>query len=266
MYGRTSRRRWSALAAALAIAGCEKAPITWNDPVAIVQPAGATRLVVDANGRAKFTVDSLHDPDATTPPSSGLCQTSLVHAAGKSRLFAAWWSVRRDSSAALYAAASPDAGKTWAPPIAVDTIDVSSVGCSRPAPSLATVGDDVYVAYSMVAPEGKGVFFAHTMGTMLHSPVPVIYGERLVSTAIATDGDRVLVGYEEPNGTRPQIDVAYSTSQGHIFEVHTVASRSVDEGSLPAVALSGPMLAVSWMERTVGNPTGSRVVRIGRLQ
>ena len=50
-------------------------------------------------------------------------------------------------------------------------------------PSLATVGDDVYVAYSMAAPEGTGVFFAHSMGSMLHAPVPVIYGERLVSTA-----------------------------------------------------------------------------------
>ncbi|HEY4133027.1 MAG TPA: hypothetical protein VGM50_20595, partial [Gemmatimonadaceae bacterium] len=218
---------------ALAILGCEKAPIAWTDPITIAQSAGATRLVVDSNGQAKFTTDSLHDPDATTPQSNGLCRTSLVHAAGITRLFAAWWSVRRDSSAILYAAASPDAGKTWAAPIVVDTSDVSSFGCTRPAPSVTTVGDDVYVAYSMIAPEGKGVFFAHTMGMMLHSPVPVIYGERLVSTAIAADGDRVLVGYEEPNGTRPQIDLAYSVTQGHIFEVHTVASRSVDDGALP---------------------------------
>jgi hypothetical protein len=106
------------------------------------------------------------------------------------------------------------------------------------------------------------------MGMMLHSPVPVIYGERLVSTAIAADGDRVLVGYEEPNGTRPQIDLAYSVTQGHIFEVHTVASRSVDDGALPAVALTkgGPMIAVSWLEKTVGDSAGSRVVRVGRLQ
>src|SRR6185437_5305383 len=129
-------------------------------------------------------------------------------------------------------------GKTWATPMVVDTSDVSSVGCSRPAPSLATVGDDVYVAYSMIAPEGKGVFFAHTMGMMLHSPVAVIYGERLVSTAIAADGDRVLVGYEEPNGTRRQVDLAYSVTQGHIYEVHTVASRSVDDGEFPSVALT----------------------------
>jgi hypothetical protein len=118
----------------------------------------------------------------------------------------------------------------------------------------------------MVAPEGRGVFFAHTMGSMLHSPVAVIYGDRLVSTAIAADGDRVLVGYEEPNGTHPQVDVALSNTQGHIFEVHTTASRSVDEASSPAVAFDGPTIAVSWMEKTTSNPAGARVVRVGHLQ
>ena len=77
------------------------------------------------------------------------------------------------------------------------------------------MGDDLHTAYSMIAPEGTGVFFAHFMGSMLHSPVAVIYGERLVATAIAAEGDRVVVAYEEPNGTRKQVDVALSTTQGH---------------------------------------------------
>ena len=66
----------------------------------------------------------------------------------------------------------------------------------------------------MIAPEGTGVFFAHFMGSMLHSPVAVIYGERLVATAIAAEGDRVVVAYEEPNGTRQQVDVAMSHDAG----------------------------------------------------
>jgi hypothetical protein len=189
-----------------------------------------------------------------------------VRAAGLSRLFSAWWSVRRDSSAVLYTSSSQDGGSSWAAPTAVDTTDIASVGCSRPPPSLATVGDDVYVAYSMIAPEGKGVFFAHTMGMMLHSPVPVIYGDRLVSTSIAADSTRVLVAYEEPNGTRPQIDLALSVTQGHLFEVHTTASRAVDDASTPTVAFSGATIAVSWLEKTVANSAGSRVVRVGQIQ
>ena len=255
----------AALAAMLAIVGCEKSPIAWNDPVVIAQPDGATRLVVDSAGRAAFTVDSLRP--VSSPDGANLCKTSLTTRQALTRLFAAWWSVRPDSSAGLYVAASPDSGKTWGPPLAVDTTDVSSAGCTRPPPSVATVGDDVYVAYSMVAPEGKGVFFAHTMGPMLHSPVPVIYGERLVSTAIAADADRVLVAYEEPNGTRPQIDLALSSTQGHIFEVHGVVSRGVDNATLPAVAFDGATLAVSWLEKRPGNDTtNARVVRVGRMQ
>jgi hypothetical protein len=255
----------AALAAMFTVVGCEKPPIAWSDPVAIVQPDGAARLVVDTGGRAAFTVDSLRP--VSPPDGANLCRTSLTTRRALTRLFASWWAVRPDSSAGLFVAASQDSGKTWGSPLAVDTTDVSSAGCTRPPPSVATVGDDVYVAYSMVAPEGRGVFFAHTMGPMLHSPVPVIYGERLVSTAIAADADRVLVAYEEPNGTRPQIDVALSATQGHIFEVHGVASRGIDNATNPAVAFDGETLAVSWLEKGPGSDTtGSRVVRVGRMQ
>jgi hypothetical protein len=163
-------------------------------------------------------------------------------------------------------ASSADSGRTWAAALAVDTTDISSNGCRRPPPSLTTVGDDVYVAYSMIAPEGKGVFFAHTMQNMIHAPVPVIYGERLVATAIAADAQRVAVAYEEPNGTREDVGVALSVSQGHLFETHTPASRGVDNASAPAVAFNGPMLAVSWLTHRQMDTTTSRVVRIGRIR
>jgi hypothetical protein len=150
--------------------------------------------------------------------------------------------------------------------MAVDTTDVSSNGCQRPAPALTTLGDDVYVAYSMIAPEGKGVFFAHSMGSMLHSPVPVIYGERLVETGIAVEENRVAVAYEEPNGRRPQIDVALSMTQGHLFDWHATASRPVDVASSPAVALAGREMAVSWLNTPPDGGAPNRVVRVGRIQ
>jgi hypothetical protein len=103
------------------------------------------------------------------------------------------------------------------------------------------------------------------MGSMLHSPVSVIYGERLVPTAIAAEGDRAIVAYEEPNGTREQIDIALSSTQGHIFEWHTTASRGVDAARSPAVALAGREIAVSWLMARTDDTTGNRVVRVGRI-
>jgi hypothetical protein len=247
------------------LAGCGPEPVVWNDPKPIAQMNGPSRLVVDTTGAARFVADTLRP--ATMPAVPGLCATTLRISQGRSLLFASWWGVRADSSAILYVARSTEAGRAWLPPVALDTTDVSTNGCNRPAPALTTAGDDVFVAYSMIAPEGKGVFFAHSMGAMLHTPVPVIYGERLVQTGIAVDENRVAVAYEEPNGSRPQIDVAISMTQGHLFDRHATASRGVDVSSAPAVALSGRELAVSWLNtQPAGGSPPNRVVRVGRLQ
>jgi hypothetical protein len=254
------------LVAALVLpAACDAPPIAWNDPVPIAQSAGATRLIVDpAAATAAFVVDSTR---ATSFPAvAGLCRSTFVVARGATRLQAAWWNVRPDSSALLYTAASPDSGNSWGAPVPVDTTDISSAGCARPSPSITTVGDDVYLAYSMIAPEGKGVFFAHSMANMIHSPVPVIYGERLVATAIAADSQRVAVAYEEPNGRRDEVDLAFSKSQGHLFEIHTPASRSIDGATAPAVAFAGPVVAVAWTTRRNDGAAPTRVVRMGRLE
>ena len=253
------------LALLVVLAGCGPEPVAWSDPKPIAPADGPSRLVVDSAGAARFVPDTLRP--ATTPPAAGLCTTTLRTSQGRSVLFASWWGVRADSSAVLYLARSSDGGRAWLPAMTVDTTDVSTNGCERPAPALTTVGDDVYVAYSMIAPEGKGVFFAHSMGGMLHTPVPVIYGERLVETGIAADEHRVAVAYEEPNGSRPRVDVAISVTQGHLFDWHTTASRGVDVASSPAVAMSGPELAVSWLNAQPGGSSApNRVVRVGRLQ
>jgi hypothetical protein len=257
-------RLCSALFAALCLVACDKPPVDWRDPLKIEKPPANSRLTVDTAGRVRYVADS--SKIVTPPTGTGVCPSTFVAAAALTRDIGAWWNVRADSSAVLLTSSSTDGGKTWALPLAVDTTDVSSNGCRRPSPSLTTVGDDLYVAYSMIAPEGKGVFFAHTMGAMLHSPVPVIYGERLVATAIAADSVRVAVAYEEPNGTRRQVDVALSATEGHIFELHTTASRGIDNATAPDVAFAGPMLAVTWTTRPFEGGTPSRVVRVGRIR
>ena len=206
------------------LAACDTDPIVWNDPKAVADAPPRVRLFVDSTGNARFVTDSTLPVVPPMPP--GACVNSLRTVRGTSRLYGVWWAVRRDSSAVLYTTVSRDQGRNWGTPVPVDTLDVSSRGCDRPPPALATSGDDLHTAYSMIAPEGTGVFFAHFMGSMLHAPVAVIYGERLVATAIAAEGDRVAIAYEEPNGSRRQVDVSISLTQGHIFEQHSVASRS----------------------------------------
>jgi len=248
----------------LVLSACSTDPIIWRDPRAVETPAVASHLTIDSSGAARF----VPAPAVSVPAPfvAGLCESSFRTARGTTRLYAAWWSVRPDSSAVLYTASSSDGGVVWGTPLAVDTLDVSSSGCDRPPPSVVTSGDDLHTAYSMSAPEGTGVFFAHFMGSMLHSPVAVIYGERLVFTAIAAEGDHVAVAYEEPNGRRQQVNVSVSLTQGHIFERHTTASRSIDAASRPAVAIRGSNIAVSWITRRPSDTAGTQIIREGRLR
>ena len=59
----------------------------------------------------------------------------------------------------------------------VDTLDRGTRGCARPSPAISfdPAGGYVHVVYFLDAPEGPGVFFAHSMdrGATLHSPVAI---------------------------------------------------------------------------------------------
>jgi hypothetical protein len=247
---------------ALALAACDAPTVEWADPIGF---SGQTdgRLTVDSAAHVQFVRDS-STPSVLGFP--GVCPGSVRTTGEANRVRAVWWGLRPDSGAILYVAASTDSGKTWAAPVKVDTADTGVHACQRPAPTIAAVGDDLHIAYSMTASEGTGVFFAHFLGSMVHSPVAVIYGDRIVPTAIAAEGNRVAVAYEQPNGARHQIGLALSSSQGHIFEVHTTASRDIDDATNPGVAVAGNTIAVSWMSPRAGDTTSTRVVRVGHIR
>ena len=246
----------------LALAACDAPPVDWADPVG-VSDASSGRVTIDSSAHVQFVHDSSTPPVLAVP---GVCPASVRIAGASNRLRAVWWGLRPDSGAVLYVAASTDSGKTWGAPVKVDTADTGVHACERPAPTIAAVGDDLHIAYSMTAAEGTGVFFAHFLGSMVHSPVAVIYGDRIVPTAIAAEGDRVAVAYEQPNGARHQIGLALSSSQGHIFEVHTTASRDIDDATSPDVAIAGNAIAVSWLSPRPGDTTSTRVVRVGHIR
>jgi len=241
---------------------CDAPPVDWGDPMTVSGPADG-RLVIDSAAHVRLVRDTLPPPLPTFP---GVCPASVRAARSLTRLRAVWWGVRPDSGDVLYMAASPDSGKTWANPVKVDTVDTGVHACQRPAPTIAAVGDDLHIAYSMTAKEGTGVFFAHFMGEMVHSPVAVIYGDRVVPTAIAAEGSEVAVAYEQPNGTRHQIGLALSSTLGHIFETHMNASRDIDDAVSPEVALAGNTIAVSWLTPRAGDTSTTRVVRVGHIR
>ena len=239
-----------------------QSPVEWS----------AERSASASASRVQLTPDGALVPDTlaqraehvTMPAPS--CPGSVALARAGSHLFAAWWSVRADSSALLLAARSADGGATWGAPAPVDTTDTGVIGCRRMPPSIAadSASGYVHVAYALRGREGPGLFFSHSMdgGATFHEPVPIVYGDRLGRTSVAADGDHVIVAFEDPNSVTPRIGLALSRTMGHIFE-DRLLPISGDNGvaSHPLAALRGRHLAVAW-ERQGSNDATPAVLAI----
>jgi hypothetical protein len=266
---RVTRRGWLPAAAVLC-AACASDAVVWSDrePPSIPIPppsaelgvrgpdAVADSLLRDAVQRqlADGTPRPLAAP-ATLPGDPTACPTSLRVAAGPGTVrVAVWWAQRPDRSSRLLASRSTDGGTTWGTPLSVDTLDRSTGGCDRPAPAVAvdSANGFVHVVYSMRAPEGEGVFYAHQMDprAAFEPPQVVVYGDRPSAVSVASDGDLLAVAYEDPNTAgRPFVSLAISRTAGHtIAERLAVSGRSV-ASVRPAVAVRGRTLAVGWVER-----------------
>lgn len=240
---------------------CSSEPVKWSD--VHYSLAGTAGAPISAKA-ASPAADSVSAESATSPvslPDPSLCKTSVrIARAGKS-FFAAWWSVRLDSSSTLYAARSDDAGP-WSRPVAVDSSDASHRGCARPAPAIATdvVSGYVHLAYFIEPSSGSGVFFAHTMdrGESFHAPVPLVFGSRPSATSVTAEGDKIAVAYEDPNSARPRVFVALSTTMGHLFELKLPVSEESGTAIEPVVHLRGTKLDVSWTEINSSDSTRTR--------
>jgi hypothetical protein len=154
---------------------------------------------------------------------------------------------------------------TWSAIAPVDTMDRGVSGCRRAAASIAadSASGYVHVTYGLVAPEGPGLFFSHSMdgGASFHAPVPILYGERLGTTSVAAAGDHVVVAFEDPNSVTPRIGLALSRTMGHIFE-DRLLPVSDDNGAAtqPLVSVQGSRITVMWRQRAAANgQTGIRV-------
>ena len=229
-----------ALAAALAVGGCAKEPIEW--------------------GEISYRPSRLGDPDTRssimsanlveTASGLGTCIRSIRSAGDRLDMFRLWWSSRADSSVVLSLQRSSDQGRSWLPPMVVDSTDRGRRGCDRPAP--ATVFDPVsgylYLVYFLEPPTGPGIFFAHSMdrGEMFHAPVPVVYGRNASDAGVAGRGDSVVVVFEDPNTSQSRIGYALSHTSGHIFEKRGLVTPNEEVATAPWVGIDGNRVTVWW--------------------
>lgn len=266
MKSRTLRRLTASapLACTLLAVACQKAPVAWTDPTWTGWSPG--RLVLDTGGRPRVAPEA--SPPPTLPGGPTRCEQSYRFAwIDSTQVYAAWWVPRIDRSAALLASYSADGGRTWKAPTSVDSTDVGAAGCTRPAPGLAADGATVHIVYSLTSSEGTGIFFAHSMdhATLFHSPVAIVYGDRMGAADVAVRGDLVVVAYEDINDPS-RIGLAISRTMGHIFEQRTTVASGAGTVAAPQVALSGRTVAVSWKQESAADSVKAvRMLRIGRL-
>ena len=285
-------RRPSLLLLPFLLAACDTGPLAWAEtvpdespPPAPALPALATRpadargamcdsslrVVAIAPGAAGATMAPATDP-AMDHAAMGHAMPAAPPPAGadSARLVAVWWAVRPDSTAWLLSARGSAGGAAWEPAVPIDTLDRGPRGCARPAPSVAWTGDNgyVHVAYWLDAPEGAGVFYAHSMlrGRLYDTdPQPIAYGPRVSRGAVAARGDTVVVAFEDPNGRAPAMVLALSLTAGHGFVDKAIRASSGDfEAMAPAVAVDSGGVLVRWSERREGRAVPLR--RRGRVR
>jgi hypothetical protein len=245
---------------------CGTPPVEWRDDRTVTVRTGDITLTAAGDTIA----DSLAALERTLIAPSPACPGSLRVARARAMLVAVWWSPRADSSAHLVAARSMNGGGTWSAVSPVDSLDRSVVGCRRFPASVAidSATGYVHVAYGLVAPEGTGIFFSHSMDSAatFHAPVPILYGDHPGRASVASSGDVVAVAYEDPNGTTMRIGLALSRSTGHIFE-DRLLPVSDDNGAAtqPLVAVTGRRIAIAWREELPGGSGSVLRIRTGIL-
>jgi len=248
---------------------CGRDPVSWSETI----PLPAPPAVVDSEAALEMPHD--RPPMLATPLEPPLpagwqaCPHSVATAPARpDEWYATYWTVRSDSSVLLEAAKTTDGGAHWSSPVVIDERDRSTLGCSRPAPSIATVPAKGYVqvVYALSPPGGAGIFLTHSMEhcAMWHPPVGILFGERIVRTGVAAAGDTVAVGYEDPTEVG-RIALALSFTAGHVFDVRVPVSGDGQSGFRPSVALDGRRVAISWLASGTPGAEERRLVRIGTL-
>jgi hypothetical protein len=248
---------------------CIPQPVAWEATSTVGEGALADSLLLGLDGSGAPTlVRAWTPPTWPDEPAACLVSRRAVQApAGEA--YASWFAIRADSSVVLRVARSDDGGLRWNAAVTADSTDVGTSGCARPTPFLAadSLNGYVHLAYHLVAREGAGLFFTHSMerGALFHEPVPIMYGDRPSAAAVASRGDTVVVVYEDPNSRLPRLGLAVSRTQGHIFEARMEAGEENGESTTPRVALRGGRVSLVWTASQRGGRWPRTVQRSGTL-
>jgi hypothetical protein len=258
----------AALGAAAALA-CARDPVQWQAERRTAAPLAPHARLTLAGGNVATAVDAWSP--AAPPTSASQCPGSVAATLARGdTAFAAWWALRPDSTASLVVARSDDRGLHWGVAAIADSTGRGRSGCPRLPPSIGadSLNGYVHVVYFMQAQEGPGLFFTHSMdaGGMFHAPVAIVYGERASAASVSSRGDTVAVAYEDPNAAVPQVWLALSRTQGHIFEHRLSVSTASARGENPAVVVRDGRVAVAWNETGRGGGSAVTVMRVGVLR
>jgi hypothetical protein len=256
-------KRVLVLSAAVLVSGCAPGSVQWGEV------SGAAIDTLPGPGVRTVATGYPYRDNTPGPVDANMCPGSLVYAGDPwgdelvYPLFAAWLRVRPDSTVAVMAARYGGSG-AWSSPSVIDSLDTGAFGCDRPAPSIAATNLYVHIAYSLKAPEGFGVFYAHSMdnGVTFHPPLIIVYGDRLSRTAVAAQVDRVLVAYEDPSGRVRRIGLAPSRTSGHTFEARELASPDEMVALRPRLGLANSKVSLTFS----GEDSTHRMLRLGTLK
>lgn len=262
-------RRALLLIATVSVGGCVPEPVAWDAEVSRTPGALADSMTVELDGALAPRLVARWVPPVW-PDEPALCPaTRRAATSPDGTSYASWFTVRPDSSVVLRVARSDDGGRRWLAPVTADSTDVGRAGCARDAPfvSVDSLSGYVHVVYHLVAREGAGIFFAHSMdrGGLYHQPVPIVYGDRPGAASVASNGDTVVVAFEDPNSRMPRLGLALSLTQGHIFERRTTASDETGEARTPRVAVRGGRIAIAWTTTQRGGALPRTALRQGSI-
>lgn len=199
------------------------------------------------------------------------CRVSFAFTGGRAIL--AWRGVDTGDFRDIYTAVSTDQGSTWSKPGLVNRDNWKIKGCPHVGPSLATVGDKVYVVWFSEANGKPGIFVSSTTNGVEFSPKRALSEGTVDPTHpfVASDENRLAVAFQARDAKAQdswgKMNIYYREIQSNGTITPLVKAGIPQEGAVtyPALALgmSGRTF-LGWTE-TRGEKGPQALLLRGRL-
>ncbi len=182
---------------------------------------------------------------------AGFSISPSVAASGNSVVVA--WHDETPGNSEIFLSRSTDAGKTFTPPVNLS----NNAGFSFSAfPSVAVLGDSVFVAWHDQTPGNFEIFLARSTdgGKTFTPPVNLSNNAGFsLDPSVAVLGDSVFVAWMDETPGNSEIFLARSTDGGATFSPPVNFSNNAGLSGGVSVAVLGDSVVVAWMDTTQGN-------------